>query len=340
VTVHPRAGYEEFSTASALVPFLSVVSAAPWRVDPAFYPPILVGDTNALAGDRIPNFIDVHVSDGDVMTVRRGSLGFYPALNDYRTVERRVIPHSQAAAFFSDHIGLFVRLGWVDPNHYASATRIADVPNGAVVGKEEGGLWHCCWLIAGGAKFDIPDSDTHDRLYNGRSQLLAPGSLDAIGRVPLDGTVLREEAGPLWVTAGGAKLSLPDEATLARLYPGARAVALWNHALDSIPNVPQNGTLIRDDDGKVWLIAGGAKFLVPSLDVISRLYSERRPFPLWNGALANIGQLPIVGTLLREESSQSVFVMRRGGLVPATGFHLVEDVVILWDGALQSIPQQ
>lgn len=338
ITVHPRAAYEEFALNHAINPFLAVASGPTWRVDRAFYPPILVGDVNSAAADikSIPNFIEVHKFDGDVMTVRRGNLGFYSALNDYRTLERRVIPHSQAN-FFSDHVGLFVRLGWVDPNYYASATKIADLPNGTVVGEEEGGHWHCCWLIAGGAKFGIPDSETHGRLYGGRSKSLPPASLDAIGQVPLDGTVLREEAGPLWVMAGGAKFRAPDEATLARLYPGARAVPVWNHAVDSIPNVPAERALLREENGTIWAIIGGAKVRVPNASIARRFHPDARLLPLWSGALDGITSTPADGTLLREESSSRVYEIRGGRRHRVTGL-IASQVEVVWDGALQAFP--
>jgi hypothetical protein len=156
--------------------------------------------------------------------------------------------------------------------------------------------------------------------------------------VPLDGTLLRQEDAALWVIAGGAKFRVPDQSTLSRLYPGARAVKLWDAAVAFIPNIPQNGALMRDEDGKIWVIVGGAKLHVPNLAVLNRLYPDGRPFLLWNGALASLANVPNDGTLLREESDYRVFVMREGHRVRATGFHRAEDIVVVWDGALQSIP--
>jgi hypothetical protein len=306
----------------------------------------LVGDVNSARGqiDSIPNFVETHGADPDVMTVRRSNRNVFPALNDYRTLERRVLPEMPGSFvndhivlpsnFFSDHVGLFVRLGWVNPSD-ATASRRSELPDGTVVGEENGGLW----VIAGGARFGIPDPETHERLYQSRWALtLPPPGLSAIGPVPLDGTLLRQEDAALWVIAGGAKFRVPDQSTLSRLYPGARAVKLWDAAVAFIPNIPQNGALMRDEDGKIWVIVGGAKLHVPNLAVLNRLYPDGRPFLLWNGALASLANVPNDGTLLREESDYRVFVIRGGHRVRATGFHRAEDIVVVWDGALQSIP--
>ena len=308
----------------------------------------MVGDVNAARGDieLIPNFVETHGADPDVMTVRRSNCNVFPALNDYRTLERRVLPEIPGSFdndnivlpsnFFSDHIALFVRLGWVNPSE-ANALRSSDLPDGTVVGEENGGLW----IIAGGAKFGIPDPETHDRLYQARWSLtLPPNGLGAIGQVPLDGTLLRQENGALWVIVGGAKFSVPDQSTLSRLYPGARAVKLWDAAVASIPNVPHDGALMRGEDGKIWVVAGGASFHVPNLDVLSRFYPDGRPFPLWNAALANIGNVPIDGTLLREESSSVAFLMRDGlrERVRFPNLTAADNEIVLWDGALDHIP--
>lgn len=336
-TVHPPAEKEQPSRDEAIHPFIRRVTPPAFRRGLPYYPPILVGDVNSLAGDirSIEGFTETHgQNSGDLMTVRRGNLDAFGAFNDYRTLERRLLPDNQASGFFSDHIGLFVRLGWANPGD-VKLSRVSDLPDGTVADTEgTGGLW----VIAGGAKFGIPSEETHQRLYGSRWHLtLPPPGLGAVGQVPLDGTVLRQENGSLWVIVGGAKFLVPDQATLSRLYPGARAVTLWDAAVASIPTVPENGALISDDDGRIWLIAGGARYQVPGQAVVDRLYPDRRPSPLWNGALANIGQVPVGGTLFREESSQSVFVMRRAGLVPATGLYPVEAVVVVWDGALQAI---
>jgi hypothetical protein len=93
-------------------------------------------------------------------------------------------------------------------------------------------------VIFGGAKFHVPDSDTLTRLYGGVPIFDAPdGSAGPIPGVPVDGTLLREENGTIWVITHGQKSAIPDMATLQRRFAGVPTFQVWNHALDSIPNL-------------------------------------------------------------------------------------------------------
>ena len=242
-TVHAPARHkEEQSRVEAIEPFIRRVTSLQFRRGLPFYPPILVGDVNSLAGGMrsIAGFTETHGrTTGDVMTVRRGNLDAFGALNDYRTLERRVLPENQASSFFSDHIGLYVRLGWANADDVV-LQRSSDLSDGTTVGVENGGIW----VIAGGAKFGIPNEDVHHRLYNGGMAITAPpADLTGVGKVPLDGTLLREENEKVWLIVGGAKFLVPDSLTRARLYPGARVVRVWDGALDEIRIVPRDGTI-------------------------------------------------------------------------------------------------
>ena len=44
----------------------------------------------------------------------------------------------------------------------------------------------------------------------------------------MDGTLLREENGAIWVVFGGARFHVPDMATLNRLYGGKPVSQLWD----------------------------------------------------------------------------------------------------------------
>lgn len=334
LTVHPMSERETQSRNAAILPFISAVTAAPYRLDLPFYSPVLVGDLNSLvdALDSINRFSQVFFSRDDVMTVRRGDRAAFPSLHDYRTVERRVLP-ADLAKRFSDHIALFARMSWVDP-HDPSAVLISDFQDRTIV--DEKGVR--IWVIAGGAKFHIPDPNTHARLYGSEVSITVPPSgLDGIGRVPLTGTLLSEENGAIWVIAGGAKFHVPDLATLTRLFPDKSPFPLWNGAVGAISSAPRDGTLLREENGAIWVIAGGAKFHVPDLATLTRLFPDVTPFQLWNGALAAIPSIPANGTLLREESSTQVFRIRAGRKVPFA-FGSAQLINVLWNGALKQIP--
>jgi hypothetical protein len=350
-TVHPPARHEERSRDEAIHPFIRRVTPLGFRRGLPFYPPILVGDVNSIANDirGVAGFTETH--NGTLMTVRRGDLAAFGALNDYRTLERRVLPENQASGFFSDHLGLYVRLGWANADDVV-LQRSSDLSDGTTVGAESGGIW----VIAGGAKFGIPNEDVHHRLYNGSMAITAPpADLSGVGKVPLDGTLLREENRKVWIIVGGAKFVVPDPLTLARLYPGARAVQVWDGALDEIRIVPRDGTLVREENGAISVIVGGAKFALPDFPTYSRFYPEGRPYPLWTGALVDVPTIPEEGTRLREESSATWFEVRDRrlrALPPAVSPGETRPTIsilppaairhpefVLWEGALAQIPR-
>lgn len=85
------------------------------------------------------------------------------------------------------------------------------------------------------------------------------------------------------------------------------------------------------------MIFGGAKFHVPSPEVLRRLYEPAMVRQLWNGAVDGIPTIPRDGTLLREEGDSQVFIMQGGRKVAATSFPQA-DVRVVWDGGLAGIP--
>jgi Common central domain of tyrosinase len=153
-----------------------------------------------------------------------------------------------------------------------------------------------------------------------------------------DGTLLREDDGAIWVVYGGAKFHVPDPPTLARLYAGRPVDQVWNGALNAIGTLPVDGTLLREENGAIWVVYGGAKFHVPDPPTLARLYAGRPVDQVWNGALNAIGNIPAAGTLLREESNPQVFIVRADGRKVPAPVPVVGPVYILWDGALAQIP--
>jgi hypothetical protein len=166
----------------------------------------------------------------------------------------------------------------------------------------------------------------------------APGVPRKTPGVPLDGTLLTERATGDWVIAGGARFHIPDAATRLRVFSGRVGIGLWNGATDVIPTTPADGTLLREDNGAIWVIFGGARFHVPDSPTLVRLFPRTPVFQLWDGALDGLGTVPKDGTLLKEESNGQVLVML-GGQRHRARFFSVSDVRVLWDGALAAIPE-
>jgi hypothetical protein len=206
--------------------------------------------------------------------------------------------------------------------------------DGALLREANGAIW----VIVGGAKFHVPDPATLNRLFGGVPIIDVPsGRLNAIPVVPVGGTLLREENGAIWVTVGGAKFHVPDPATLDRLFGGKGYFQLWDGAPSGIPSVPVDGTLLREENGAIWVTVGGAKFHVPDPTTLNRLFAGKEFFQLWDDAPIGIPLVPVDGTLLVEESTAQVFRVSGGHKVPVPP-NTVGHVFVLWRGALSQIP--
>jgi hypothetical protein len=143
-------------------------------------------------------------------------------------------------------------------------------PNGAI------------WAIFGGAKFHVPDVATLNRLYNNKTIKEATGGVNGLPTVPVDGTLLREENGTIWVIFGGARFHVPDPATLDRLFGGKSSFQLWDGAPAGIPTVPVDGTLLREENNsQTFIVQGGHKVAAPP-SAVGTVYV------LWDGALSQI----------------------------------------------------
>jgi hypothetical protein len=95
-----------------------------------------------------------------------------------------------------------------------------------------------------------------------------------------DGTLLRESTGRIWVVYGGARFAVPNPATIEALFPGVADHQLWNGALDGIPTVPADGTLLREQSSTVvYTTVGRSK----SPDTGGRTGTVH---VLWDGALS------------------------------------------------------
>lgn len=212
--------------------------------------------------------------------------------------------------------------------------RIPDVPvDGTLVREEDGRVW----VIYGHAKFHVPDPATFSSLYGDRTPFqLWTGAISGLSDTPVDGTIFRDDEGVLWIVEGGAKLELPD-ATHNSMYPSAAILRLWNDAIRKIPNIPIDNTLLREQDGAIWVILGQARFHVPDPDTFNRFFPDGVPLELWNGAVNSIPTTPLDGTVFREESSNATYLIA-GGKRFATKLIGSRPVHVVWDGALAQIP--
>jgi hypothetical protein len=212
---------------------------------------------------------------------------------------------------------------------------ISTIPIDGTLLREESGA---IWAIFGGGRFHVPDVATLTRLFKDSPILeLWNGAVGAIPTVPVKGTLLREEDEAIWVTFGGARFHVPDMATLTRLFGRMPISQLWSGATASIPTRPMDGTLLREESGAIWVSYGGAKFHVPDMATLARLFVGSPISQVWDGAVAGVPPVPVDGTLLREESNPQVFVIVGGHKIPAPQT-TSGTIGRLWDGALSQIP--
>jgi hypothetical protein len=159
------------------------------------------------------------------------------------------------------------------------------------------------WVIYGGARFHVPDMATLGRLFKDQpAAQLWDGAANQIPLAPMDGTLLREDEA-IWVVYGGARFHVPDMAPLAQRFGGRPMGQLWNGASDGIATVPVDGTLLREGDTVIWVVYGGARFHVPDMATLARLFGDKPAGQLWNGAVNGISLIPRDGTQVREENS-------------------------------------
>ena len=75
---------------------------------------------------------------------------------------------------------------------------------------------------------------------------------------------------------------------------------------------PVDGTLLREESGAIWAIFGEARLLVPDPATLKRRFASTPVFQRWNGGPNGLPMIPKDGTLLREKSSMSNFVIQTG----------------------------
>jgi hypothetical protein len=107
--------------------------------------------------------------------------------------------------------------------------------------------------------------------------------------------------------------------------------------VNGLATIPVDGTLLREENGAIWVVFGGARFHVPDPATLARLYGGKPIDQLWNGGPEILGTIPVDGTLLREETSTQVYVIQGGHKVP-TQPPYPTPVGVLWTGALAQIP--
>jgi hypothetical protein len=113
------------------------------------------------------------------------------------------------------------------------------------------------------------------------------------------------------------------------------------------PDFLQDGTVLHEKGAAdMYVVAGGAKFLVPSAEELAALgHSPRTAKQVGAGSLAYIADVPANGTLLKERTVEQVYVIEAGrkrALADAQAFDAhgfsKDDVLTVPDGGMKAIP--
>jgi hypothetical protein len=204
------------------------------------------------------------------------------------------------------------RAGVVEATEFA-----AYVPDDGLLLREESSP--VIYVLHGGACFPIPSQAELQALGLSAARLLMTVPADALiaATMARDGTLVKERVAPdVYVIYGGAKFRIPDPAEFGALgFDWGRVRPLPVGAAASIPSTARDGTLVKERVApEIYVIYGGAKFLIPSLAEFGALgFNSERVRVLPVGAAASISNTPRDGTLLTER----VYIDTR--VVPTTG---------------------
>ena len=137
-----------------------------------------------------------------------------------------------------------------------------------------------------------------------------------------DGTLLRDPSGTIHVVQGFGRFAIPNEAELNPLLAqlGKSTTDIQNisaQQLSDIPTTPREATFLREPNGTIAVVHGGAAFPIASLEDLGRLQAElgmspSEVGPVPSGALASLRPLPRDGTVLRDDSNGSIVYMYQG----------------------------
>ncbi|WP_336855443.1 membrane dipeptidase [Sinomonas albida] len=222
---------------------------------------------------------------------------------------------------------------------FANVWKKAWLRDGALVRTGDGTVW----VIYGQARFHVPDPGTLQGLFPNTQVRETSSNVDGIPQVPVDGTLLREGNGTIWVIAGGARFHVPDPVIQRALFGTAPVHQLWDHAMDGVPVVPRDGTLLREQDGTVWVVLDGARLHVPDPPTLGRLYGGEPIIQLWDGAADSIPTAPNDGAVFREERG-TLWGIVGGARLPVAdpavldGYIGGRTILLVWNDALAALP--
>ena len=233
--------------------------------------------------DGVPELVGLHVAGW-----QQGCLGSA----DYRSGAEEVRVHDLASWIRS----VVVETPLPDAHLYRQPDgKIAETVGGALI-----------WFET----FD----EIHAAGFDGSTTPVPDGLFALLPAVPADDTVVRDEAGAIYVIDGGAKVWFGTADELR----ATEHVTAFQHQVPSrwlatLPDVPRDGTLLRAANGDIFLTVGGARIWMASPAEINTIgYATASRVLLPDRYLAALPGTPRDGTAVIDEHG-SLNVIKGGG---------------------------
>ena len=118
------------------------------------------------------------------------------------------------------------------------------------------------WVVAGGAKYQIPTWADYVALGSPPYTSVSQSHVDSLGTVPADGTMLRDvPSNSIYQVIGGAKYKIPNWSTYQALGTPDWVNVPWGWLVQMSDGAPEGVAYMHDhQSGKIYQVINGAKY--------------------------------------------------------------------------------
>lgn len=160
----------------------------------------------------------------------------------------------------------------------------------------------------------------------------------AFSSTPANGTLLRNPEGVVAVLAGGARFTFSTAKDLTSTgYDTTRSVEVSDAMLNALPTVAANRTLLRNPEGTVVVVAGGARIaFATGQDLTAAGYTASQSVLLSDSMLNAIPTVPANGTVVAAPGSSQTWAIQSGSKQTSTA--PISTAVMVPASYLNSLP--
>jgi hypothetical protein len=172
------------------------------------------------------------------------------------------------------------------------------------------------YIIAGGAKFWIPSSESTYFSNPFFTYYVSTSTLDGITNYPRNGTTVKERnIDSIYVIIGNRAWGIPSMDEL-QYFGGSSSVHTIPQGSMNYTgfNIAQNGLMVRERTQQaVYVIFGNAKFWVPTESDVQYYGGWENVNVVPDTSTSSVSNTPFCGTRLRERSSGQIYRISIGG---------------------------